>query len=145
MRRYYCASPEEETLARQRSVLQQDSATRSEIEQCARRVANRDPSLSWLRVVLEARGINPSNGILAAYSEKADPVGRLGTGTWLTGSGEFLDFRVHIPIGKDDRPIVKSFDERSVSVFAHERGIAKSFGALAIEVRDEILVGSRDD
>lgn len=116
-----------------------NSATRAEIAQCAHRLVNRDPALSWLPAVLEARGINPAKGILAAYSEKPEQEGRLCTGTWLTASGEFWEFRVLVPGAGGDGPIVKSFDERSVSVFAHERGIAKSFGALAIEVRDEIL------
>jgi hypothetical protein len=124
---------------RQRELPQQNSATRSKIAECARRFADGDPALSWLGAVLEARGIKPSKGILAAYSERPDQDKRLCTGSWLTVSGDFWEFQALVPVAGEDRPAVKFFDERSVSVFAHERGIAKSFGALAIEVRDEIL------
>ena len=125
-------------MARQRNVEQQDSATRAQIALCARRIADRDPALSWLPAALESRGIDPSRGILAAYSEKAGQVERVCSGTWLTASGEFWEFRVVVPVA-GGRSVVKAFDERSVSVFADRRGIAKSFGALAIEVRDEVL------
>jgi hypothetical protein len=84
--------------------------------------------------------MNPSKGILAAYSEKPDQGGRLCTGTWLTASREFWDFRVLVHEAGNG-PVVEFFDERSVSVFAHERGIGRSFGALAIEVLDEVLDG----
>jgi hypothetical protein len=84
--------------------------------------------------------MNPSKGILAAYSEKPDRGGRMCTGTWLTASREFWDFRVLVHEAGNE-PVVEFFDERSVSVFAHESGIGRSFGALAIEVLDEVLNG----
>ena len=124
-------------MARQRNVQQRNSAIRSDIAQCARRVVNGDPALSWLSVVLKARGIKPSTGILAAYSEKSSQGGRLCAGTWLTASREFWDFRILVPDA--GKPVVELFEERSVSIFAHERGIGRSFGALAIEVLDEVL------
>jgi len=129
----------ETLLARHSSVKQQNSATRAEIAGCARRMVNRDAALSWLPGVLEARHLDPSRGILATYSEKSDRGGRLCTGTWLTASKEFWDFRVLVPGAKEDNPIVELFEERSVSVFVHERGIVKSFGATAIEVLNEVL------
>ena len=124
---------------RQRVVQQQNSATRAKIAECARRFTSGDPALTWLTAVLKARAINPARGILAAYTEESDQRGRLCSGSWLTGSGDFWDFQILFPATGGLGPIVKSFDERSVSVFAHERGIAKSFGKLAIEVRDEII------
>ena len=126
-------------MEREKGVLPQNAGMRSEIAQCARLAASGDQALSWLPVVLQAHGIDPSKGILAAYSERDHPKARLCTGTWLTASGDFWEFQVLVPNAAGDAPIVRFFDERSVSVFAHERGIAKSFGALAIEVRDEIL------
>ena len=124
-------------------LLQQTSTTRSKIEECARRFADRDPAVSWLLPILEARGVNPSKGILAACSEKPDAAGRLCTGTWVTAAGEFLEFRILVPTEAGAKPSVMFFDERSVSVFAHERGIARSFGRVAIEVRNEILAGKK--
>lgn len=124
---------------RQGNMLQSNSATRSKIAECARRFIDGDPASSWLHALLEARGIDPSKGILAAYSEKLEPGGRNCTGTWLTSSGEFWEFQALVPAAGNEKPALKFFDERSVSVFAHERGIAKSFGALAIEARDEVL------
>jgi len=114
------------------------SDMRTKIVQCARRFLDGDPALSWLPAVLKEKGVNPSEGILAAYSEKPHRCGRLCTGTWLTASREFWDFRVLVAeAGKG--PVVEVFEERSVSVFAHEGGIGKSFGAVAIEVLNEIL------
>ena len=126
-------------MEREKGVSPQNAGMRSEISQCARRAASGDQALSWLPAILKTHGIDPSRGILAAYSEKDHPKARLCTGTWLTASGDFWEFQVLVPNAADEGPIVRFFDERSVSVFAHERGIAKSFGALAIEVRDEIL------
>ena len=126
-------------MAGKQNVQQQNSATRSEIAHCARRVVNRDPGLSWLPAILAARRIDPSRGILAVYSETAGQDGRRCAGTWLTTSREFWEFQVLIPAAANDPPVVERFEERSVSVFAHQQGIGKSFGALAIEVLDEVL------
>jgi len=126
-------------VAPKRDAQQQNSATRSQIAECARRVVQRDQALSWLPGILRARGIDPSAGILAAYSEMPGQGGRFCAGTWLTASRVFWDFQVLVPVAGSDGPAVELFEERSISVFAHERGIGKSFGALAIEVLDEVL------
>lgn len=108
------------------------------------RDVRRDPALSWLSGVLRKQGIDPSDGILAAYSEVPGQDGRLCAGTWLTASRVFWEFKVLVPVPGSDAPTVERFEERSISIFAHERGIGKSFGALAIEVLDELLGTERD-
>src|SRR5258706_5138142 len=121
------------------STTKTDNAARSEIAQCARRMVDRDPALAWLPATIASRGINPSRGILAAYAEAPDRGGRLCSGTWLTATRDFWEFRVLVAAPGNDGPVVELFEERSVSVFAHKQGIGKSFGALAIEVLGEVL------
>ena len=123
---------------------QQNANTRSLIAECALRDVRRDPALSWLPGVLRKQGLDPTNGILAAYAEMPGQDGRRCAGTWLTASRSFWQFNVLVPAAGSDAPTIERFEERSVSIFAHERGIGKSFGALAIEVLDELLGTERD-
>ena len=129
-------------MAPKRDAQQQNAATRSQIAECALRDVRRDPALSWLPGVLRKQGIDPSDGILADYGETPGQDGRLCAGTWLTASRTFWEFKVLVPVA--GAPTVERFEERTISIFAHERGIGKSFGALAIEVLDELLGTERD-
>ena len=131
-------------MTQKRDAQQQNAATRSQIAECALRDVRRDPALAWLPGVLRKQGIDPTDGILAAYSEMAGEDGRHCSGTWLTAKRNFWEFNVLVPVAGSDAPTVERFEERSISIFAHERGIGKSFGALAIEVLDELLGTERD-
>ena len=131
-------------MAPKHDALKQNAVTRSQIAECALRDVRRDPALSWLPGILRKHGIDPSAGILAAYSETRGQDGRVCAGTWLTASRTFWEFKVLVPVAGSDGPTVERFEERSISIFAHERGIGKSFGALAIEVLDELVGTERD-
>ena len=115
-----------------------EAARRAEIERAAG-LGLGDERPEWLDDVLESRGLDPEGGILVEYDTVEDEDRTLCHGTWLTRSRQFWSFEVWVAPGA--KPRVEIFEDVTAltSTAGHYPGLGKSFGALALEILDQLL------
>lgn len=121
------------------SALEDKEATRrAEIERAAQ-LGLGDDRPDWLDDLLESQDLDPVGGILVEYETVHDQGRQLCHGTWLTRSRRFWSFEVWVSPGADRQ--VEIFEDVTAltSTAGHYPGLGKSFGALALEVLDELL------
>ena len=111
---------------------------RAEIERAAR-IGRGEDRPDWLDDVLESHDLDPEGGILVEYDTVDDQGRQLCHGTWLTRSRGFWSFEVWVAPGA--KPQVEVFEDITAltSTAGHYPGLGKSFGALALEILDEML------
>jgi len=119
----------------QRSVQQQNAATKAEIE----RVAAKGPLLPWLYAVLRSHQLEPTSGLLVRLSETPEQEGNLFYGLWLSERTEFWEFVVVVSRTSEELVAVERFTNATASYPAmpHVRGTGSSFGYLARQVLHE--------
>lgn len=112
-------------------------ATRAAIERAAD-LATGDERPDWLDDLLESHDLDPEAGILVEYDSVDDQGQTLCHGTWLTRARTFWSFEVWLAPGA--KPRVEVFEDitAATSTAAHYPGLGKSFGALALEMLDQI-------
>ena len=128
----------------QQNVAQQVAPRLARIERMAAWFASGADGDPWLPALLEARGFDIAQGILADLSHW--PCGRYATGLWLAAGGRFHRLEVEIP--PDGEPVVLlEFEDvtASIDIDGHRRGIGATFGFLAMEVLRRRLGPSAPD
>lgn len=123
-------------MSRQKNIPQQNAEVTAEIERVASAFENRHPSVSWLWAELESRGLSPQDGILVTMQSVMEQGGDYFKALWLSKSQDFWEFEAMVPREAGRTACVERFENvtSSVIVSAHERGIGKSLGYLALEV-----------
>jgi hypothetical protein len=123
----------------QRNVQQQIDMRKAEIRRAARLPAERASRLGWLFPLLESNGVPVANGMLARLTEIHEQEGDEISGVWLTSGREFWEFTVIVSRVTGELIEIEDVSNVSgaVSISTQLPGIAKSFGALAIEVLAE--------
>ena len=115
-----------------------ESTRRTAIERAAR-LGGSDERPDWLDDLLESHKLDPEDGILVEYETVDDQGQTLCHGTWLTRSRTFWSFEVWVAPGT--KPRIEVFEDitAATSTAAHYPGLGKSFGALAVEMLDQLL------
>ena len=123
----------------QRSVQQQNTATKAEIQRLAARFSSDPLSFTWLCAALYSHELNPHAGILVRLAELPEQEGNLMSGVWLTDTKQFWEFALLRHRSTEELLDVELFANitSSVSVTPRVRGTGNSFGFLACQVLEE--------
>lgn len=123
-------------MALKANVQQQNAALRAEILAAARRGLRGEPR--WLSPLLSISGLDAAKGIVAKLETVPEQGGTYVSGIWVTPEHEF--FRFEAFEGENSAPDPEPLEDitSSVVVSNHLPGTGKSFGALAIEVLNEV-------
>ena len=133
-------------MALQRNVQQQNAALQADIRRTLE-IARRTPCpLPWLHPLLRSNGVDPASGILVELHDCPEQEGHGFQGLWLAGDKTFLEFEVMVrstdPAGQC---LVERFEDVTPAVVVTPglKGKGRSFGALALEVLDELAHARR--
>ena len=126
-------------MALQRSVAEQNAATRDEILAAARLFAAAAPRLQWLAPCLLGHGLAPEAGLLVALSSRVDQGGDDVQAVWLTDAGRFWRIDALVPRDGSAVEIEAIADVTDATqTSAPLRGTGRSFGRLALDVQAEL-------
>ena len=119
------------------TVEDKEAARRAAIERAAS--FGREQRPAWLTDLLASHDLDPDDGILVEYDTVDDQGAQLCHGTWLARSRSFWSFEVWV--SPDAKPRVEVFEDVTAltSTADHYPGLGKSFGALALEILEELL------
>ena len=123
-------------MAMKKNVQQQNADLSERIRDTALRWAFR---CDWLPSLLLARGLDPGDGILVELSQIPGQGGDHFYGVWLTSTKRFWRFEIQTPLDGGEL-VVDVFEDATseIVVSDHVPGTGRSFGALAIELLDEV-------
>ncbi len=133
-------------MALQRNVQQQNAALKADIRRTLE-IARRTPCpLPWLHPLLLSNGVDPASGILVELHDCPEQEGHGFQGLWLAGDKSFLEFEVMVrAMDPPAHCIVERFEDVTTSTVVAPglKGKGRSFGALALELLDEVAGASR--
>lgn len=122
---------------RQLNVEEQNFLMRQRLLQCALAYRRREPGLAWIEAVLIQSGIDPYKGAL--FKSTSVPCGgdeESAYAEWVGEDGQFYLLEATVRRHTSELITIDSCRNvtSSTSISAHEPGIGKSVGRLALEV-----------
>lgn len=127
-------------MKKRQNVQQQNAEMKEAIASAASRFADNDVYTAWVAEAVLKSGLDPSEGILVKFSSMPDQGGECAYATWLTSAGSFFEIKAMIAYGTHKLLEIETLMDVSseVKISEHLPGVGKSFGALALEVLNEI-------
>ena len=129
---------------RQLNVQEQNFLTRQQMVEFALAYSRREPTLVWVESALRLNGIDPCRGVLVkATSVPCGGGEESARAEWIAEDRQFYSIEATIRMGTHE---LISVDEcrnvtTSIAVTAHQPGVGKSAGYLALEVLEQIRSG----
>lgn len=126
---------------RQLNVQEQNFLTRQQMLDCARAYARREPAVAWVESALALNGIDPCRGVLVkAASVPCGGDEESAYAEWVGEDRQFYSIEATIRTRTHNLISVEECKNVTASraITAHEPGIGKSVGCLALEVLEQI-------